>query len=186
MNNEKKHGVCPVERAGALDFSFRKLLQNPKKILRPFVREGMTVLDLGCGPGFFTKEMARLVGETGRVVAADLQEGMLAMVRNKMKNSGLAGRVRYHLCQSAATGLAEKFDFILAFYMFHEVPDQEAFLREIRSLLKPGGMVLIAEPKWHVSEGEFQKSIDRMEQSGFVVQKSPGIFLSRKVCIKMS
>ncbi len=186
MSTENKHRVCPVERAGVLDYSFRRLLQNPKKILRPFISEGMTVLDLGCGPGFFTKEIARLVGETGKVVAADLQQGMLAMVKKKMQNSALAGRVRYHGCQAAATGLSEKFDFILAFYMLHEVPEPKDFFKELKALLKPDGQVLIAEPRWHVSEDEFQKSIDMMRQSGFAVQASPGILLSRTVSIKMS
>ncbi len=173
MEREKKHRVCPVERAGVLDFSFRKLLQNPKKILQPHIKEGMTALDLGCGPGFFTKEMARLVGKTGKVVAADLQEGMLAMVREKMQNSDLADRVRYQLCQSAGTGLSEKFDFILVFYMLHEVPQPNDFAKELKGLLNPGGKVLIAEPKWHVSQGEFQKSIDMMVQNGFAVAGNP-------------
>ena len=57
--------VCPVERAGMLDSRFRRWLQNPEKIVRPYLREGMTAVDLGCGPGFFTVDMAIMVGETG-------------------------------------------------------------------------------------------------------------------------
>jgi ubiquinone/menaquinone biosynthesis C-methylase UbiE len=69
--------VCPVERAGSLDSKIRRWLQNPQKILVPYVREEMTVLDIGCGPGLFSVEMARMVGKSGRVIAVDLQEGML-------------------------------------------------------------------------------------------------------------
>jgi hypothetical protein len=50
MSTENKHRICPVERAGALGIFSRKLLQNPRKILGPHVKDGMTVLDLGCGP----------------------------------------------------------------------------------------------------------------------------------------
>ncbi len=50
---DDKNRVCPVERAGNLDNRFRRWIQNPRKILGPYMREGMTVLDLGCGPGFF-------------------------------------------------------------------------------------------------------------------------------------
>jgi 2-polyprenyl-3-methyl-5-hydroxy-6-metoxy-1,4-benzoquinol methylase len=56
MNNNNR--VCPVEKAKHLDSFFRKILQNPQKILRKYINKGMTVLDFGCGPGFFTIEIA--------------------------------------------------------------------------------------------------------------------------------
>jgi Ribosomal protein L11 methylase len=57
--------VCPVERAGGLDNWVRRWLQNPRKFLAPYVSKGMTVLDMGCGPGFFSLEMASMVGVSG-------------------------------------------------------------------------------------------------------------------------
>jgi ubiquinone/menaquinone biosynthesis C-methylase UbiE len=184
MNEEKKHRVCPVEKAGILDFGFRKLLQNPIRILRPYIKEGMTVLDLGCGPGFFTLEMARLVGSSGKVIAADLQEGMLGKVKAKVKKSALAGRVKFHQCFHDKIGLAEKCDFILVFYMFHEVPDRVSFLREITALLNPAGEVLLAEPQWHVTRDEFLEAIAVMEQAGFAVREQPKIRFSRTVLLR--
>lgn len=186
MEADKKHSVCPVERAGALDFAFRKLLQNPERILRPYIREGMTVLDLGCGPGFFTLEMARLAGSSGKVIAADLQEGMLDKLKAKIQNTTLANRIRFHRCLPDRIGLSEKFDFILVFYMLHEVPDQGSFLREIRSLLNAGGKVLLAEPAWHVSRGEFRNAVARMEQAGFVVRERPKIRFSRALVLGLT
>jgi len=186
MNTDKKHRVCPVEHAGVLDFFFRKWIHDPKKILQPFIKEGMTALDLGCGPGFFTMEMARLVGDTGKVIAADLQEGMLAIVGKKIQNSGLVDRVKLHLCLPEGTGLLEKCDFILVFYMLHEVPEQAGFLRELQGLLKPQGRVLLAEPGFHVSRSEFQGSIDNMKQAGFEVGPGPRILFSRTVVLGTS
>jgi ubiquinone/menaquinone biosynthesis C-methylase UbiE len=183
MNADNKHRVCPVERAGALDFAFRKLLQNPHKILRPYIKEGMTVLDLGCGPGFFTLEMARLAGSSGKVIAADLQEGMLEKLKAKIQDTAMASRIQFHRCLADRIGLAEKTDFIMVFYMHHEVPDQARFLAEIRSLLKQGGKVLLAEPKWHVTRDEFQKAIGVMEQAGFAVLERPKIRFSRVVVL---
>ncbi|MCU0237202.1 MAG: methyltransferase domain-containing protein, partial [Acidobacteria bacterium] len=183
MAQDKKNRLCPVEKAGILDFGLRRLLQDPGKILRPYIREGMTVLDLGCGPGFFTLEMARLAGGTGKVIAADLQEGMLARLRAKIQNTAAANLVRFHRCLPDRIGLAEMCDFILVFYMLHEVPDQDRFLAEIRSLLKPGGKVLLAEPTWHVSRGEFRDAIARMEQAGFMVLERPAIRFSRAVLL---
>jgi ubiquinone/menaquinone biosynthesis C-methylase UbiE len=69
----RNNRVCPVKRAGSLDNRIRRWIQNPKKILKPYIEEGMTVLDIGCGPGFFSIDMAQMVGKTGRVIAADLQ-----------------------------------------------------------------------------------------------------------------
>ena len=66
---EKNEHVCPVEKAGGFDSGIRKLLQRPKKILGNYAREGMTVLDLGCGPGFFSVEMAEMVGASGKVIS---------------------------------------------------------------------------------------------------------------------
>jgi ubiquinone/menaquinone biosynthesis C-methylase UbiE len=185
MNEDKKHRVCPVERAGMLDVGLRRLLQSPKKILSPHVRDGMSVLDLGCGPGFFTAEMARLAGMKGRVVAADLQPGMLDKAREKIAAAASTSVVRFHLCRADALGLdpAEKFDFILVFYMLHEVPDPAGFLREIKSLLAPDGRVLLAEPRWHVTRSKFREAIGLMEQAGFFVLAEPAIRFSRTVLL---
>jgi len=77
--------ICPVENAGGLDNFVRKFLQNPLKILKPYISKGMTVLDLGCGPGYFSIEIAKMVSESGKVIAADLQKRMLEKVRNKVE-----------------------------------------------------------------------------------------------------
>ena len=183
MNEEKKHRVCPVEKAGILDSGLRRLIQNPEKILRPYIKEGMKVLDLGCGPGFFTIPMARLVGKSGMVVAADLQQGMFDILKKKLADTGLAGRVKFNLTRREGTGLAERFDFILVFYMLHEVPDQARFLAEILSLLKPGGKALLVEPRWHVTQEEFLAAIAVMERVGFAVLERPKIRFSRVVLI---
>jgi ubiquinone/menaquinone biosynthesis C-methylase UbiE len=185
MSEERKHRVCPVEHAGVLDIGLRKLFQDPQRILSPFVREGMAALDLGCGPGYFTLGLARLVGPAGRVTAADLQEGMLAKARSKLATAGLAERVSFHLGGADAIGLppASRFDFALAFYMLHEVPEPLRFLGEVRSLLKPGGRFLAAEPKWHVTREAFQATIGLMTQAGFAVLAEPAIRFSRAVLL---
>jgi ubiquinone/menaquinone biosynthesis C-methylase UbiE len=183
MGTENKHRICPVERAGALDFNIRKWLHNPRRILQPYVKEGMTALDLGCGPGFFTVEMARLVGKTGKVIAADLQEGMLARLKAKIKDSEWADRITLHQCQAERIGLAASCDFILVFYMLHEVPDQVKFLNEIKALLKPQGRILLVEPAFHVSRQEFRDSIGIMKQVGLAVLQEPGIHFSRAVVL---
>lgn len=171
--------VCPVERAGGLDNRLRALFQNPRRILRPFVGEGMTVIDAGCGPGFFSVEMARLVGESGRVYACDLQEGMLRLVRSKIEGSGLASRTVLHRCLPDRIGLSVKADFALAFYMLHELPDQGSFFAEMLSLLQPAGRLLVVEPPFHVSKASFASSIGLALDAGFRLLERPRVAFSR-------
>ena len=184
MNKEKSKGICPVEKAGELDNSIRKLLQNPQKILKPYIHEGMTVLDLGCGPGFFSIEIAKLLIDSGKVIAADLQEGMLDKVRQKIKGTELEKRITLHKCQEESINLNEKVDFVLAFCMIHEVPNQDKLFRELKSIVKPNGQLFIIEPKFHVSKKSFDLMIERVKEIGFEIKVRPKLFFSRTIVLK--
>ena len=113
---EDKNRVCPVELAGSLDNKLRRWLQNPRKILAPYIKEGMRVLDIGCGPGFFTIEMAMMVGVNGKVFAADLQEGMLQIIKAKIAGTSIEKIITLHKTQQDRINLNESVDFILVFY----------------------------------------------------------------------
>ena len=179
-----KNRVCPVEIAGGLDNRFRRWLQNPWKILSPYIKEGMTVLDLGCGPGFFSIDIAQMVGKSGRVIASDLQEGMLQKLRHKIQGTELEDRITLHKCQKNRIGVSENVDFVLAFYMVHEVPNQEEFFNEIGSILKPNGQVLIVEPPFHVSKKAFEETIRTAQGAGFTPAERPKVLLSKTVILK--
>ncbi|HUX54896.1 MAG TPA: class I SAM-dependent methyltransferase [Williamwhitmania sp.] len=183
MSKEDALRVCPVERAGGLDNSVRRWLQNPQKILASYVSDGMTVLDMGCGPGFFSLEMAKMVGESGEVIAVDLQEGMLNKVRHKIAGTQLEKRVALHQCHRDSIGVTNLVDFVLAFYMVHEVPNSDGLFRELRSILKPNGKMLIVEPKFHVSPEAFEVMVSRLESIGLVVLERPRVFFSRSVVL---
>ena len=144
----------------------------------------MTVLDVGCGPGFFSIDMAHHVGESGRVVALDLQEGMLQKLNKKIQGTELEGRFTLQKCGENRIGVSEKVDFILVFYMFHEVTNQDDFLNEIGSTLKPNGKVLIVEPPFHVSKSAFKEMIRKAQKAGLVLVGNPKVFLSKAVVLK--
>ena len=185
MNKDKRDRVCPVERAGMLELGPRKLVHNPYKMLSPYIKAGMTALDFGCGPGFFSIEIAGMVGESGKVIAVDLQEGMLEKVRAKISDNAVLWKIiKLHQCQKDRLNLAEKIDFALLFYVLHEVPDQQELLRQIRTLLKPGGRVFIAEPRFFVPWRDFNESLESARKAGFEVIQEPKIFLSRAVVLK--
>lgn len=176
--------VCPVEIAGGLDNGIRRFLQNPEKILAPYIRKGMTVLDLGCGPGFFTIEMGRMLHNSGCVIAADLQEGMLNKVKAKIDGTALEQNIRLHKCESESIGLNEKVDFILAFFMVHEVPDHDKLFAEVKTLLKSGGRMLIIEPNFHVSKKSFNAMMDIIRSHDLIEIDRPKHFLCHSVLIE--
>jgi ubiquinone/menaquinone biosynthesis C-methylase UbiE len=77
------HRVCPWWLGYFLISPLRQFRQNPSAILRPYVHDGQTVLEPGPGMGFFTLELARLVGARGRVVAVDVQPKMLDKLKRR-------------------------------------------------------------------------------------------------------
>lgn len=180
MNNDRKHRVCPVEKAGSLEGRLRRWVQNPRRILKPYVHAGMDVLDFGCGPGFFSLELARLVGAEGHVIAADLQPGMLDKLHDKIRGTDLEERITLHTCQADSPGIGRPVDFVLAFYVLHEVPDQAVWFEAMAGILKTGGTMLIVEPLFHVSQKEFKDSIDRARRTGLKLAEPPKVRLRRR------
>jgi ubiquinone/menaquinone biosynthesis C-methylase UbiE len=172
MNPNKNQHVCPAALSGSLDNSIRRFFQNPRKLLGRYIKPGMTVMDLGCGPGFFAIEIAKLLNGSGKVIAADLQEEMLMKVNQKIAGTPLAQQIILHQCQSDRIGLQEKADFILAFYMIHEVPDQGKLFNELKSILKPDGTMFIVEPKFHVSKSAFERPNITMSRALLIGQKT--------------
>ncbi len=175
-----------MEVADSLDSKIRRLVQNPKKILAPYIKEGNTVLDLGCGPGFFTIDMAIMAGESGRVFAADLQQGMLQRIGKKIKGTELENRIILHRTEKDRIGLEQKFDFILLFYMVHEVPDQEALFEELKTILKTDGNILLIEPPFHVSKKAFKKTLDMAIKSRFIIEDRPNRLFDKGALLKQS
>jgi ubiquinone/menaquinone biosynthesis C-methylase UbiE len=178
-----KH-VCPWWIGYILVNPIRRLFQNPEKILSPYVRPGITVLDIGSGMGFLTIPAARMVGEDGKVIAVDLQEKMLASLVKRAAKTGLEDRIVTKLCTPINLGVSEPIDLCLAFYVLHEVPDVSGLLFQIRRILKPEGRILIAEPgNWHVSDEEFQDMIDLASAAGLKQVGQPRIPGSRSALL---
>jgi len=175
--------ICPVEKAGMLDSFFRRIIQNPEKIIKPYVKEGMIVMDLGCGPGFFTIEMAKIVQNTGKVFAVDVQKGMLELVKTKIKETQYHEIVVLHKSEFETLNFSGKVDFILAFYVVHEI-NRDNLFSELKSILKPDGKILIVEPNFHISKKAYNNMLDILEKEGFEIVSKPVIFFSKAVFIK--
>jgi ubiquinone/menaquinone biosynthesis C-methylase UbiE len=178
-DSEMRSRVCPVSRSRFLATRLRRLVHNPRKILGELIESGQTAIDLGCGPGYFAVAMAKIVGDKGQVIAIDLQEEMLDRLARMAQAAGVESRIRRHRCKADRIGLNVKADFALAFYVVHETADARAFLREVHDILRPGGRLLIVEPKLHVSAKEFEETVAMARSAGFASVASPAIALSR-------
>ena len=182
---QERNRVCPVELASSLDNKIRRWFQNPREIVAPYVKEGMTVLDVGCGPGFFSIEIAKLVGTSGKVISADLQEGMLQELGNKIRGTELEARIKRVKCDQDKINISDTVDFILAFYMVHEVPDKISFFKQLRPILNKRGQILLVEPKlFHVSRKAFELTTKLAENSGFTINSGPKLLFSWSAVLK--
>ena len=174
-NKEYIGHVCNHSHSIFLDNFLRRIFQNPKKIVGDYIKEGDTIIDLGCGPGFFSIDMAKMVGERGKVYSVDLQIEMLDKVNKKANRYHLSNQIHLHQCSQNRIGLnnGTKADFILAYYMVHETPDPVQFLSEVKLLLKKGGRFLIVEPLFHVSKEKFLTVSRKAESLGFTIVGNP-------------
>ncbi len=172
------HRVCPWWIGYFLASPLRKLRQDPHALLSPLVGEGMVVLEPGPGMGFFTLELARLVGPAGRVIAVDVQPRMLASLRRRAARRALADRIETRLAGEGGLGVADlagRVDFALAFAVVHEVPDAAHFFAEVAASLKPGARLLLAEPFPRVSDAAFGDTLEVAARTGLRVEGRPAI-----------
>lgn len=166
--------VCPWWAVPfTIDPPLRRLVHDPQKIVGPYVKPGMTVMDVGCGVGWFSIPMARMVGDHGKVLAVDLQRQMLNMLRRRAEKAGVLDHIETHKCEQDRLGIDTKADFVLVFAMLHEVPDQSRLLGEIYDCLKPDGKLLLAEPPIHVAGKKFAKEVAVAEEVGFRIVEQP-------------
>jgi tRNA A58 N-methylase Trm61 len=182
-----KHRVCPWWLGYFLASPARRLWQNPGKILGPYVREGMTVFEPGPGMGFFTLELARQVGPSGRVITTDIQPRMLGQLERKLARAGLAERVDVRLVSpdsAGPTGLNGAVDFAFVFAVLHEMPSPEAFFRQAAQFLKRGARLLLAEPSGHVKAAQFETQLELAGNAGLRVVERPGIRRSRAALLE--
>lgn len=178
-----KH-VCPWWLAYTFDNPLRRIFHKPEEMFAPYLKEGMTAIDLGCGMGYFSIGMARMVGESGKVLSVDLQQQMLDTLMQRARKAGVAGRITPLLCDASNIGHHDEVDFALAFWMAHETPDEFNFFKQVHAILKNSGKLLLAEPKLHVTGGEFQETLTIAHKIGFKRIGSPMISLSHAALLE--
>ena len=172
-----KH-LCPIWVGYLLASPLRRLFQDPQKILGPHIREGMTVVDIGCAMGFLTLVLPKLVGSRGRVISVDVQPEMIESLRRRVVKAGLSDRIELRICQSDSLGAEDldgQVDFAVALNVVHEVPDARSFMAQVCAMLRCGGRFLFIEPRGHVSAEEFKQEEAAAQKAGFGIVDRPRI-----------
>lgn len=137
---------APAFIGGLLDTPFRRALQPPEEVLAPMgVAPGMTVLEVGPGPGTYTIEAARRASPGGRVIAVDLQQGMVDRLCRKIRRLGVTG-IEPRLADAYHLPLPdESVDVAFMVTALAEIPDPRRALVEVGRVLRPGGVLGVSE-----------------------------------------
>jgi SAM-dependent methyltransferase len=183
------HRVCPWWIGYLLASPVRRILYQPSKVLGPYVRPGMTVLEPGPGMGFFTLELAHLVGASGRVVAVDIQPRMLAALKRRAARARVLDRLDARLATPDSLGLSDldgAVDFTLVFAVVHELPSAGDFFLEAARASKPGAQLLLVEPGGHVSASVFEGELRAAKEAGFTLVESPSLCRSHAALLEKS
>lgn len=181
--------VCPWWMGPLLLNPLRRWSLKPRRLLAPYIREGMTVLEPGPGMGFFTLTLAAMVGPHGKVIAVDLQQKMLDGLRKRAEAANLAARIETRVAGRDSLqvfDLTAGVDFVLAFAMVHETPSAERFFREIAIVLKPGATLLLVEPSGHVRKEKFAQELEWARAAGLVLAATPVIRRNHAALLRKS
>ena len=140
----------------------RRVLDPDKTLSLLPIRPHHLVMDVGCGNGFFTFALARILN-CGTLYAVDMQSQMLQDVRERVTREQI-GNIRVVLSEESHIGLPEKsLDGVFSAFMLHETEDPPGFLRLLKGLLKPGGWLALLE--WHKKETESGPPVaDRIDE----------------------
>jgi len=112
-------------------------------------KRGEHGLDIGCGPGLLTCELAREVGPSGRMVGIDTSGDMVVVSAERARRSALAGRTEFAVGDAVELHFpAQNFDFVTAIQVYEFVADLPQALGEAYRVLKPGGLLVIMDSDW--------------------------------------
>ncbi len=143
------HFPAPAFIGKFLDSDHRRRMQSPDAIIkRSGIKSGMKILEIGCGSGAFTTFIARSVGSKGRVYALDIQPGMLEQLKNKLLKRENKDINNIVLKLASAYDLPfsdNSLDLVYMVSVFQEIPDTAKALKEIKRVLKTGGILAISE-----------------------------------------
>ncbi|SHG88004.1 Methyltransferase domain-containing protein [Thermosyntropha lipolytica DSM 11003] len=136
-----------------LDNPKRRELLPPDEILKGIgLGPGMIMADIGCGIGYFTLPAARLAGKEGKIIALDLSEEMLAVLKEKLALENIDNVDVIKNEENKLPLEDNSVDIGFLCHVMHEAENRSVFLKEVKRIIKPGGKIVIIE--WEKKETE--------------------------------
>ncbi len=167
---------CPWLIQYFLVSPLRRWLEPAGELLDPHVRPGMTVLEPGCGFGYFSLPLARLVGSSGNVLCVDVEAGAIERLNRRAQRAGLQDQISARTCDVGNMGLDAyrgKVDLVVLVHTLHEFDDLPGFFDQIRGLLAADGRIWVVERFGHVQPDQFQAMLTCAAQHGLeVIERS--------------
>ena len=138
--------VMGVGGAAWLERSEREDEEAPSKAIEALaLTPGMVVADIGAGSGYYTSRMAKKVAPSGRVIATDIQPGMIAILERRIKSEGLANVTTVLGAMDDPKLDANSIDLAIMVDVYHELQQPQAFLQRLKPAFKPGGRLVLLE-----------------------------------------
>jgi SAM-dependent methyltransferase len=137
--------------------------------------------------GYFTLELARLVGPSGRVITVDVQPRMIERLKRRASKAKLSDRIDARIVSAESMGIADlrnAVDFTFAFAVVHEFPDAGRFFAEAAAASKPGAALLLVEPEGHVKLSTFESELQAATEARFDVVGRPVIRSSHAALLR--
>jgi predicted methyltransferase len=103
---------------------------------------------------------------------------MLDRLATRAVRAGVEKQINIHLSEKDRLGITLQVDFVLAFWVVHEVDNKESLFEEIFSILSPGGKLLVVEPKIHTNMSNYRDLMAIAEKAGFSRLSEPHVFMS--------
>lgn len=172
------HFPAPAFIGKFLDSDYRRKVQPPDLLIqRSGIKNGMNVLEIGCGSGAMTTYVAKAVGTKGTVYALDIQKDMLKQLEKKLARPENQNITNVKMILGDATKLPfgnNSLDLVYLVTVLQEIPNRSAALVEIRRVLKPGGILAVTEllpdPDYVIATTTAKQG----KQAGFRVDKISG------------
>lgn len=161
----------------------RKMLPPEETLQKLGVAPGETVIDIGCGIGYFTLPLAKMVGKEGRVYAVDILAQMVDETASRCTEAGL-NNVECLVSEENVLPVRDQAaDVAWMANLFHELQDRKQFLTELKRILKPDGRVLAVDwQKFNTPVGppeDHRVSLDEareiFELAGFIIVNAASV-----------
>jgi ubiquinone/menaquinone biosynthesis C-methylase UbiE len=171
VNSLAGKGLFPPKYAFTLLLPFRNIIISPQKLInRLALKDDMTVLEVGPGPGYFSAQVARAIPQ-GKLYLADIQQEMLDYARKRLLKKKITN-VEYHLCNGTTLPFSDNmFDVLFMVTVLGEIENKQQYVMEFSRIIRKNGILSVSEQAGDPDKMEPAEIESLLKGSGFEFDK---------------